>query len=226
MNLVDDLRNDAAYDSCYAAARRRVPVTQAVTVASTRSGQNINHKQLSFEVIDTIVAMMNHRFEDVESFSFLDLVNPRIFTKWQNGIPSEMLQQLGEKYGSLFGMPSLENQLMSIYKDQNFQKDNPMELLKYIFEMNIHGCIQKVVKLSKLNGIIAVSRASAERSFSCLGRVKSYLPRKMKDDRLGCLCRISIHKDILQEKEDKKQLFELALEKFVQKPRRLNFRYR
>ena len=69
------------YESCYAAARRRVPVTQAVGVASRRGGQNINHKQLYFEVIDTIVAMMNNRFEDVESFSFVDLVNPKIFTK-------------------------------------------------------------------------------------------------------------------------------------------------
>ena len=179
-----------------------------------------------FEVIDTIVAMMNNRFEDVESFSFLDLVNPKIFTKWQNGIPSEMLQQLREKYGSLFDMSSLENQLMFIYKGQDFLKENPMELLKYIFEMNIQECIPEVVKLLKLNGVIAVSSASAERSFSCLGRVKSYLRSKMNDDRLGCLCRISIHKDILHEKEDKKQLYELVLEKFVQKPRHLNFRYR
>ena len=63
--LVDDLRNDVAYESCCAAGRGRVPVTQAVRIASTRSGQNINHKQLFFEVIDTIVAMMNLRFEDV-----------------------------------------------------------------------------------------------------------------------------------------------------------------
>ena len=71
--LTNDLRNDAAYESCYAAARRKVPVSQAVGVASRRSGQNVNHKQLYFEIIDTIVAMMNNRFEDVEIFSFLDL---------------------------------------------------------------------------------------------------------------------------------------------------------
>ena len=114
---------------------------QALRVASTRSGQNINHKQLFFKVIDTIVAMMNHRFEDVENFSFLDLVNPKIFTKWQNGIPAE---ESREKYGSLFDITSLENQLMFIYKDQDFQKDNPMELLKYIFEMNIQGVFHKL----------------------------------------------------------------------------------
>ena len=169
--LVNDLRNDAAYESCYAAGRRRVPVTQAVRVASTMSEQNINHKQLLVEVIHTIVAMMNNRFEDIKSFSFIYSVNPKIFTKWQNGIPSEVLQQLREMYGSLFDIPiySLEYQLMFIYKDQDFQKDNPMELLKYIFEMNIQGCIPQVVKLMKLNGVIAVSNASAERSFFMLG---------------------------------------------------------
>ena len=82
-----------------------------------------------------------------------------------------MLQQLREMYGSLFDIPiySLEYQLMFIYKDQDFQKDNPMELLKYIFEMNMQGCIPQVVKLMKLNGVIAVSNASAERSFFMLG---------------------------------------------------------
>ncbi len=71
-----------------------------------------------------------------------------------------------------------------------------------------------------------MSSASAERSFSCLGRVKSYLRSKMNDERLGWLCRISVHKDILQEKEDQRQLYDLVLEKFIKKPRRLNFQYR
>ena len=88
--------------------------------------------------------MINNRFEDVESFLFLDLVNPKIFTKWQNGILSWMLQQLREKYGSLFYMSSLENQLMFIYKDQDFLKENPVELLKYILEMNIQGVFWKL----------------------------------------------------------------------------------
>ena len=135
-----------------------------------------------------------------------------------NGFPSEMLQQLSEKYGPLFHMSSLENQLMFIYKDQEFLKENPMELLKYIFEINIQGCIPEVFKLLKRNGVIAVSSASAERSFSCLGRVKSYLRSKMNDDKLVCLGRISIHKDTLHEKEDKKQLYELVLEKFFKSP--------
>ena len=115
---------------------------------------------------------------------------------------------------------------MFVYKDQDFLKNNPMELLQYIYDMNIQGCIPEFVKLLKLNGVIAVSSASAERSFSCMARAKSYLRSAMGDERLGSLCRISTHKDIIKEKEDQKQLYNLVLEKFIQKPRRLNFQYR
>jgi hypothetical protein len=48
----------------------------------------------------------------------------------------------------------------------------------------------------------------------------------MGQERLGSLCRISIHKDILKELEDKKQLHDLIIEKFVEKPRRLDFLYK
>ena len=120
--------------------------------------------------------------------------------------------------GHFFICLVLKTNLCFIYNDQDFIKENPMELLKYIFEMNIQGGIPEVVKLLKLNGVIAVSSASAERSFSCLGRVKSYLRSKINNDKLGCLCRISIHKDILHEKEDRKQLYKLILEKFFKSP--------
>jgi hypothetical protein len=211
--LKNDLRNDTAFETCYAAAENRAGVP------SRRSEQAINYKKLYCEVIDTIVGMVNNRFQDVDSFSFLDLMN------WQSSVPADKLQLLREKYGPLFDISSLESQLMFIYKDQDFLNDNPMELLQYTYQMNIQGCIPEFVKLLKLNVVIAVSSASAERSFSCLGRVRSYLRSTMSDGRLGSLCRISILKDILKEKEDQKQLHKLVLEKFIEKPRRLNFQF-
>ena len=82
-----------------------------------------------------------------------------------------------------------------------------MELLKYIFKVNVQTCFPEMVKLLKLNAVLAVSSASAERSFSCLGRVKSYLRSTTADLRLGSLCRNSIHKDILKENKNQKQNF-------------------
>ncbi|CAB4002859.1 Hypothetical predicted protein [Paramuricea clavata] len=114
--LKNDHCNDTAFETCYAAAENRVGVP------FRRSEQIINYKLLYCEVIDTIVGMVNNRFQDDDSFSFLDLlkVNPKIFTKWQSGVPADKLQLLREKYGPLFDISSLESQLMFIYKDHSF----------------------------------------------------------------------------------------------------------
>ena len=170
--------------------------------------------------------MLNERFSDAESFSFFDLVNPKLFIQWKEGVPNDKMQQLIDKYGPLFDITKLKSQLLFIYQDQDFVKENSTELLEYIYHLNMQHCIPEVVRLLKLNGVMAVSSASAERSFSCLKRVKTYLRNAMGDERLGSLCRISIHKDILKEKEDKKDLHDAILDKFIKKPRRLNFTYK
>ena len=45
----------------------------------------------------------------------------------------------------------------------------------------------------------------------------------MEQDHLGCLCQISVHKDILKELENRSLLHCSILDKFIEKPRRLNF---
>ena len=45
----------------------------------------------------------------------------------------------------------------------------------------------------------------------------------MGQECLGSLCRVSIHKDILKELEEKNKLHDLIAEQFIDKPRRLNF---
>ena len=75
--LNNELRSDAAFNDCYSAAETKVGAP------TRRSERHTNYKQLYFEVIDSIVAMCNERFSDAESFSFLDLVNPKIFNQWK-----------------------------------------------------------------------------------------------------------------------------------------------
>ena len=98
--------------------------------------------------------------------------------------------------------------LLFLNRDEDFHKENSMELLKYIFQFKPESCLSEVVKLLMMNGVFAVSSASVERSFSCLKRVKTYLRTTMGQNRLSCLCRISIHKDFLKSMEDSNQLHE------------------
>lgn len=112
--------------------------------------------------------MTESRFRD-ESFSFLDYVNPKIFQKWANGIPADKIQQLTEKYGPWFNVPNLQSQVAFVDKDKDFHKDNSMLL----YRANMQTCFPEIVKSLKLNAVMEVLSASAERPFSCLGRVLS-----------------------------------------------------
>lgn len=55
----------------------------------------------------------------------------------------------------------------------------------------------EVVKLSALLLVVPASSATAERSFSCLRRMKTYLRATMGQERLNNLLVMNIHQDIL-----------------------------
>ena len=162
---------------------------------------------------------MNDQFADIKNFEFLNLVNPNFFSMWKTKMPSGKLDKLMTSYGPLFNTLDLESQLLFIYKDRDFNKESATELLQYIYNFSLQYSLPEAVKLLKMNGVIAISSASVEQTFSCLCGVESYLCSNMGQERLGSLCRISIHKDILKELEEKKQLHDLIAEKFIEKPR-------
>jgi len=213
-------RDDAVFHELYASTEALVgsPVS--------RSDKRQNYKQLYFEVIDATISMMQERFQDCRNFAFLDLVNPNLFSQWKDKVPTDLLSLLKLKYGPLFNMNMLESQLIFIYRDGDFYKESSAEVLDYIYSVHLETSLPEAVKLLKLNASIAISSASVERSFSCLRRVKTHLRGKMGQERLSSLCRIAIHKDILKEMEDMNILHSLVIDKFVQKPRRLNFHFK
>ena len=182
-----------------------------------------NYRRLFFEVIDNVSVMLQERFHDLRDFAFLDLVNPHCFINWKNSVPAEKLELLERRYGPLFKLSLLKQQLLFIYRDSDLHKATSQEPLDYINNLNLQTCFSEVFKLLLLNATIAISSSSVERSFSCLKRIKTYLRNRMEQDRLGCLCRISVQKDILKELENRNLLHSLILDKFIEKPRKLDF---
>ena len=70
-------------------------------------------------------------------------------------VPSGKINLLKERYGPLFDIPMLESQLKFIYMDSDFYKETSMEVLQYIFEVNIQSSLPEVVKLLKMNGVFS-----------------------------------------------------------------------
>ena len=217
LDFLNNLRSDNSFTEFFAS------VVEIIGEPKTRLDLKYTYKQLLYEVIDSIVSMLEERFLDLKDFAFLDLANPHCFLNWQNNVPVEKLELLRMKYGPLFKISLLEQQLLYIYRDTDFHKANSQELLDYINQLNLQSCLSEVFKLLVLNATVAISSSSVESSFSCLKRIEVYLRNRMEQERLGCLCRISVHKDMLKELENKSLLHSLILDKFIEKPRRLNF---
>ena len=218
--FLSDLRSNQGFENIFSFA------LEIVGQPTSRPDKKVNYKQLYFQIIDNLVQMLEDRFEDCENFSFLDLVNPNFFSQWKDNFPKEKFQLLQSRYGSLFNISLLESQLLFVFRDKDFQKNPSMELLEYMCDFELHTCFPEVIKLLKLNAVIAVSSASAERSFSCLRRVKTYLRNRMGQESLASLSRISIQKDVLKELENEGVLYRLITEKFIQKPRRFSFLFK
>ena len=90
--------------------------------------------------------MLSERFADCKNFAFLDLVNLCIFKQWRKGVPAYMLRSLKCKYGPLFHIQSLENQLLFIYNDpDDFYKDSPLKILQYINKFGLETSIPEPV---------------------------------------------------------------------------------
>ncbi|XP_046863144.1 uncharacterized protein LOC124456877 [Xenia sp. Carnegie-2017] len=75
--------------------------------------------RLNLVLCQSALKIKEERFTDAESFSFLDLVNPKLFVQWKTAIPNEKIQQLSAKYGPLFNIPRLEVNFF-VYQDKDF----------------------------------------------------------------------------------------------------------
>ncbi|KAF0761293.1 zinc finger MYM-type protein 1-like [Aphis craccivora] len=63
---------------------------------------------------------------------------------------------------------------------------------------------------------------TAERSFSTLRRVKTWLRSTTSEDRLNCLCTLSVHRERVNESKEK--FIEQLITRFaIEQPRRLQF---
>ena len=127
---------------------------------SSRSDRKQHYKDIYLQLLSCMVFMLSDRFSDIENLEILDLVNPKFFSMWKNKVPSTKLNKMMTSYGPLSTFPDLESQLLCIYKDRDFHKENASELLECIYKVNLQDCFPEVVKLFKMNGVIAIFSAS------------------------------------------------------------------
>ncbi|XP_074521239.1 zinc finger MYM-type protein 1-like [Halichoeres trimaculatus] len=173
------------------------------------------YRRLFFQLLDGIVQHMTHRFEDMKCLSFFCVLDNASFKTYSQpaGFPGVEISQLVKTY-PVFDELRLRNELQVIYADTLFHKP-PAELLKMLIKDELTSALPEVCKLLRLMLTIPVSSTSAERSFSCLKRIKTYLRNSCGQDRLGHLAKISMESSVTQDLKSRGELYDRITTRFA-----------
>lgn len=150
------------------------------------------YKALFFECIDITLSALHNRFQSnviehlakVENF-IIDpkKINTSIITKY---------------YGSDFDEIKLElhrNIMLDVAKAKNFKILSVSDAIDFFKqETYLQDLVPEVVKLIKIMLTVPVSSCTAERSFSALRRLKTFLRSTMTQTRLNDVALLNIHK--------------------------------
>ena len=118
----------------------------------------------------------------------------------------------------------LERELKTFYKRKEMHQDGLMKVLLYLEENNLSKIFIETTKLLRILITIPMTSVEAERTFSSLKRIKTFLRNTMGQSRLNSLSVISIGRDLIKNCTSFK---EEVMEKFInQKERRMNFSYK
>ena len=177
-------------------------------------------QEVAFQVIDTMKTETEIRFSDIAHLSGFSLIDNHRFAHFKRKFPSQLLDEIGKSY-PLFDLAKLRSELETVYADPQFNVKQGV-LLSFIIENGLVDVLSELFKLLLLYFTIPLTTSTAERSFSTLKRVKTYLRSTMSNQRLDSLSLISIEKKLLR-KIDRERI----IDHFASlKERRADFLYK
>ncbi|GBO29570.1 hypothetical protein AVEN_132744-1 [Araneus ventricosus] len=112
-------------------------------------------------------------------------------------IPTQILDQTTEVY-SMLQKDRLKTELGVIYRRSDFRKMTG-SLLQFIIENNLQTTFSETYKILLIIVTIPMTTAEAERCFSTLKRVKTFLRSTVREDRLSALAMLSIEKRMIND---------------------------
>lgn len=163
-----------------------------------------------YRTIDVAVTQIEVRFKGMQMVAEkFDFLFPRNFVKLEVAEIKVATSNLLRVYGEDFDGDDLEREVRSFqveFLDELKAEDvtSVSSILEIIYKARIASFFPQLCKLLLLFLTIPVTVASAERSFSKLKIIKSYLRSSMAQERLDGLTLISIeNKEITQTLKDK-----------------------
>ncbi|KAI7797202.1 hypothetical protein IRJ41_020220, partial [Triplophysa rosa] len=179
------------------------------------------HERIATEVCDTILQHTMERFCFTSHLVSATLLQADRFEQYTVAFPEDALSRTLKAYPVLNGS-KLKTELSLIYCKEEFRTCcGAVDLLQLFKENNLEEVFSETVTLLKILITTPMTTAEAERCFSTLKRVKTFLRNSMTQERLNALAMLSMEKRMVTEIIDFNQK---VIEKFAsQKERRAKF---
>lgn len=162
------------------------------------SNPNDFYRKMYFEVLDLVINCFQDRFNKT-SITHLQNIESFIVNKSDNG------DYLIEFYKDDFDRDRLilhRNMLLDICNSKSIFLKNLGDAVSFLSvpeHESIKELIPEIVKLIKMMLTIPISTCTAERSFSSLRRLKTYLRNNMTQRRLNDIAILHVNRDLAQE---------------------------
>ena len=194
------------------------------SVKRKRHENSIPRSVAAKEVCDTIICHAKDRFAFTGHLTASNLFVSDYFAKYEKQFPHALLQQSCETYPFL-DKDKLKTELEVLYMREDFRNvTGAVPLLQFIIENNLQVTLSECFKLLKIVVTIPMTTSEAERCFSTMKRVKTFLRSTMSQERLTALAMLSIEKDFVSSVVG---FNESVIDKFATlKDRRMDFSYK
>nr|CAH7751058.1 unnamed protein product [Callosobruchus chinensis] len=203
-------------------------ITENYVVQSKRRRMNenpyISKTVAAKEVCDTIITHVKERFSFTKHLNASILFAADRFPEMEKTFPLKHLEDTVDAYPFLDKV-RLQTELELIYRRPDFRNiSGAIHLLKFITDNNLQDVFSATFALLQIIVTIPMTTAEAERSFSTLKRIKTFLRSSMNQERLTALAMLSIEKQFIQDLPD---FNEAVITKFAEiKNRRVDFMFK
>lgn len=181
-------------------------------------------KRDALEVCDAILSQIKTRFQFTGHLTATNLFTVKNFDKYLKHFPDNYLNEMTDIY-SFLDQRKLKGELQVFYARPELRAvSGAVPFLSLILEDDLCDTFEETIKILKLLITMPVSTSEAERCFSMLKRVKTFLRNTMKEERLSALGMLSCGKSFVNKIESfNTKVIDLFSN---MKERRMDFQYR
>ena len=157
------------------------------------------HRISALEVCDVILNCAKDRFHFKEHLVVASLFFSECFGEYCSKFPEDKLTSACSYYPTL-DKERLRTELSVIYSTTNCRSlKGALPLLQFLIKNNLGDTLKETRKLLEIVITTPMTTSEAERCFSTLNRIKTFLRNSMTEDRLTSLSMLSIEKKFISE---------------------------